>query len=391
MNLTLGRIAAVGAGLLALAGAAVVAVMVLVPPADEPTWTSAIVKLPASPLTARRDVATVWTGTEMIVWGGGNQAAELFHADGAAFDPGKGRWRTLPAAPLGARTEAQAAWTGTEMIVWGGADARHSPKGVTDGAAYNPATNRWRRIAPAPGTGRTGGQTLMVDGRMVVFGGSGVTGADAAETILVYDPRADRWTTFPARARVVAAAAAGSTLVLAVSDDSGHVSVEQVGMDGLGLVQGPEPIMDEVVDRVGLTVDAGTAYLVAVGQSQHTRVFTAAVGDGILATGAWSERETSDDVTAPHQISTGYTGLATLVEPGVLLTAGMPDVTAVDPRTGQLLLRASTLTSAEYCGVSGALIWTGSQILGWGGQTCRANGPALTSEGIALAVRPKAL
>ncbi|GAA0535587.1 hypothetical protein GCM10010172_16050 [Paractinoplanes ferrugineus] len=388
MNFTPGRLAAVGAGLLALVGATAVAVNVLVPAPDKPTWRSSIGKLPAAPLAARRDVAAVWTGTEMIVWGGSNQSAGLFRADGAAYDPGLGSWRMLPAAPLGARAEAQAAWTGTEMIVWGGSDARHSPRGVTDGAAYSPGSNRWRRIAAAPGTGRTGGQTLMVDGRMVVFGGSGVDGTDAARTVLVYDPRADRWTTFREPGRVVAAAAAGSTLVLAYTDDDGVVSVEQVSVTGSGLVRGPSPIADDPVDRVGLTVDAGVAYLVLTDRDQRTRIFGGALTDGLVAPGNWTEKETSAEVSAPNQLGTGYPGLATPLRPGVLLLAGMPEVSAVDPRTGRVLLRETTLARAGFCGVSGALVWTGAQILGWGGQTCRATGPALTADGIALTAHP---
>ncbi|MEU4239622.1 hypothetical protein [Actinoplanes sp. NPDC026619] len=385
MKFTRGRIAVVGAGLLTLAGAAVFAVTSAA--ADPAGWTSTISALPAAPLSARRDVAAVWTGAEMLVWGGfaGNQAAERYFADGAAYDPGKSRWRTLPAAPLAARSEAQAVWTGTEMIVWGGADARHSPKGVTDGAAYNPKTNRWRRIAAAPGTGRTGGQTLMTAGRMVVFGGSGVTGADAAKTILTYDPRADRWTSFARPQRVVAAAATGSTLFLAEFDDHSRVSVAQVGLDGSELVRGPA--IEQVADRVGLTVDSGTAYLIVTDSEQKTRVHAGAITDG-MAPAAWTEKKTSAEAEAPYQIYTGYSGLITALSPELLLMSARPEITVLNSRTGRVLLTESTWEAAKFCGESGALIWTGSQLLNWGGQTCRPNGPALTAEGIAVAVHP---
>lgn len=381
---------AVCAALLALAGAALFAVVrVASPGGGGSEWSISIGKLPPAPLAARRDAASVWTGTEMIIWGGGNQSGGSFHADGAAYDPRTSGWRTLPAAPLGARAAAQAAWTGTEMIVWGGEDARHSPHGVTDGAAYNPRTGRWRRIASAPGSGRTGGQTLMVAGRMVVFGGSGVLGADMARTVLVYDPQADRWTTFPEPGRVVAAAAAGSTLVLALADDNGHVSVEQVDADGSGLVRGSALVSGEPVDRVGLAVDESMAYLVVLDQGRHSRVFGGRLTDGLMPAGDWVEKTTSDEVTAPHQISTGYTGLATSLGPGAVLLAGLPDVTLLDPRTGRVLVHEETRHSAGFCGVSGALVWTGRQVLGWGGQTCRAEGAALSAEGVALDVRKK--
>ncbi len=39
------------------------------------------------------------------------------------------------------------AWTGTEMIVWGGGDANTD---LADGAAYDPATNSWRKRSHPP-------------------------------------------------------------------------------------------------------------------------------------------------------------------------------------------------------------------------------------------------
>src|SRR5438309_2361348 len=75
-------------------------------------------RLPASPLTGRTGHSAVWTGQEMVIWGGsrGNRAL----SDGAAWAPGVGRWRPLPPAPIGGRWGHVAAWTGQEMLVWGG-------------------------------------------------------------------------------------------------------------------------------------------------------------------------------------------------------------------------------------------------------------------------------
>ena len=61
----------------------------------------------------------VWTGTEMIVWGGGRQSQWL--GDGARYNLTNDTWTALPAAgaPAG-RWFHVAVWTGKEMIVWGG-------------------------------------------------------------------------------------------------------------------------------------------------------------------------------------------------------------------------------------------------------------------------------
>lgn len=85
----------------------------------------------------------VWTGEEMIVWGGETSDGGTRLADGAAFDPLTGIWRPLAASPLTPRVLHIAAWTGEEMLVVGG-------RGEIDGAAYDPTSDTWRVIADSP-------------------------------------------------------------------------------------------------------------------------------------------------------------------------------------------------------------------------------------------------
>jgi hypothetical protein len=74
--------------------------------------------IPPAPLSPRGFHTAVWTGTEMLVWGG-STAGRLF-ADGAVYDPAAGSWRSMPRAPLAPRTGHVAVWTGRELLVWGG-------------------------------------------------------------------------------------------------------------------------------------------------------------------------------------------------------------------------------------------------------------------------------
>src|SRR5256885_3207979 len=62
----------------------------------------------------------VWTGTEMIVWGGYNGSALN---TGGTYAPSTDSWTgtTTTNAPS-ARSNHTAVWTGTQMIIWGGAD-----------------------------------------------------------------------------------------------------------------------------------------------------------------------------------------------------------------------------------------------------------------------------
>lgn len=118
-------------------------------------------EIPAAPVPARSASMGVWTGHKMIVWGGissGGTTNGRFETGlvgkGAAYDPADRKWQALPASPLTARWGHQMIWTGHRMIVWGGFIPSSSPDPLAgyprDGAAYNPATNRWRSLPAAP-------------------------------------------------------------------------------------------------------------------------------------------------------------------------------------------------------------------------------------------------
>jgi hypothetical protein len=182
--------------------------------------------LPPDPVLDRvATAATAWTGRELLVWGGMDTDRRV-HADGAAFDPAAGRWRPLPPAPqaqqLG-RLGGEAVWTGRELLVWGGAapadeEARAGgPMRPGDGLAYDPAGRAWRRLPAPPRTLPasagpalwTGKQLLVVDaegGRQVP--GGGLAGA-------AYDPEADRWRPLPASPRLDGGQLLGRTVLWA--------------------------------------------------------------------------------------------------------------------------------------------------------------------------------
>lgn len=109
----------------------------------------AMVDLPDAPIANLRHTSGVWTGTEMIVWGGFGGDGQRSGV-GAAFNLAVGTWRVLAPAPIAGRSEAAMVWTGTEMLVWGGFIG--DDRSVDDGAAYNPVTDTWRLLPSAPAT-----------------------------------------------------------------------------------------------------------------------------------------------------------------------------------------------------------------------------------------------
>jgi N-acetylneuraminic acid mutarotase len=88
-------------------------------------------------LAGRRSASVVWTGSEMLVWGGVDDQAATSFDDGAAYDPKSDTWRALPEAPLDARCAAEA-WTGRELVIWGGEKCGDIGHYFADGASYRP-------------------------------------------------------------------------------------------------------------------------------------------------------------------------------------------------------------------------------------------------------------
>lgn len=154
--------------------------------------------LPAAPISSRSAHTAVWTGDEMIVWGGIQGAKDPVSRakrDGAAYDPDRESWKAISEAPIPPRFNHVAVWTGDRMIVWGGggSDSTHPKNHLRDGAEYDPATDTWTAIPEAPipsGFGREheGSHAAWAGDRMVVW-----NGLDAA----AYDPASGSWTRLP--------------------------------------------------------------------------------------------------------------------------------------------------------------------------------------------------
>lgn len=156
----------------------------------------------------------VWTGTEVMTFGGyrvneqylAGQSRQLHTeiADGAAWNAAHDRWRKLPSASAPSpRFSHVMAWTGDALIVWGGRDSRERPIG--DGAMYFPATDEWRPMsrvgAPTP---RYDCASCWTGSVLVVWGGHETEIVDSTPSPVplddgaAYEPRLDRWTPLPA-------------------------------------------------------------------------------------------------------------------------------------------------------------------------------------------------
>jgi N-acetylneuraminic acid mutarotase len=151
--------------------------------------------IPATPdsPSVRSYHSAVWTGNEMIVWGGAVIVADTFELlnTGARFDPALNSWTaTTTTDSPSARFLHVAVWTGQSMVVWGGDVSAGS--GQT-GGRYDPATDSWTptSMVGAP-AGVEGHSVVWTGSRMIVWGGAGIGGDK--RTGGQYDPQSDTWT-----------------------------------------------------------------------------------------------------------------------------------------------------------------------------------------------------
>jgi hypothetical protein len=113
----------------------------------------------------------VWTGRELLLWGISN----------AAYDPVADSWRHLPDPPTGDGGPSVVVWTGTQMIGWGGGCCDQE---LADGAAYTLATDSWKMLPPSPLLGRHA-VGVWTGSEMIIAGGLRLRpAADAARIAL---------------------------------------------------------------------------------------------------------------------------------------------------------------------------------------------------------------
>lgn len=159
------------------------------------------------PGSVRAGASAVWTGTELVIWGGVTSAdtpgALQPLATGLAYDVSSDEWRTIALAPLDPRHGHSATWTGSQMVVWGGAvdevwvadyDGQRGP--FADGAIYDPRSDTWRAFSSGfPGRSH---HIAVWTGSAVLFWGGDVRTGDSSfrrlTDAILFEPASQCWT-----------------------------------------------------------------------------------------------------------------------------------------------------------------------------------------------------
>lgn len=345
----------------------------------------------------------MWTGTEMIIWGGrallelepgddrtsdgysydektGKETPLVLeeYLDGAAYDPLADSWRSLPPAPIGEGMAQTAAWTGREMLVW-----VKGSNGQVLGAAYDPVADSWRAIRSHPYGAAYAYPTVWTGREMIIAVGVDYTGEKAPRGV-TYDPSFDAWRVLPPSP-------------IAPPDWSNAVwaGTEMVVWGGTGACEGCPPwsggfALDPGSGRWRELPDAPIgqrANFQAAWAGRELIVWGGQAGPGTEADGAAFTTSTDrwrrlgpSPLDGRYWASAAWTGRAMVVWGGYDAYAGegqgvFGDGAAYDPRA-DAWDEVSGAPLSPRCNHSA--VWTGTLMVIWGGtEHCGSHGPRL--------------
>ena len=325
---------------------------------------------------ARTDHTGIWSGSEMIVWGGRSGSTIVTRLNsGAKLNPVTNTWTpiSLSSAPL-ARRYHSAVWTGSEMIVWGG-DANTGTGSTTNiptntGARYHPVSDTWTPISTtgAP-IARINHQALWLPTiqKMLVWGGSDATSSTFFNSGALYDPVTDTWS--PMTINSAPSARMSFTMVLAGSKV---------------IIFGGEDLLSSYLNTGGIYDPANNSWssMSTTGAPMvrsHAAVWT---GSEMLVTGGYdasggvirttkkynpatdSWTTLSNAITARQNSSAVWTGTEMMVCGGLdTITIGTCE--AYKPVTNMWVSASSV--GAPTARQKHTAIWTGTKMIIWGG------------------------
>ncbi len=311
----------------------------------------------------------VWTGDEVLVWGGDSGTDDV----GAAYDPSSDSWRLMRPPPIQPRTGQVATWTGHEMLVWGGnalpdrteggsgpgIDATSGPR-FDDGAAYDPATDTWRTLPRSGLPGRGVTAAAWTGSVWVVIDGLTSGDADVELGVAAYDPAYDRWSSLPSvtvpMGRAITAVSTPIGVVLLTDSDATQPTAWLLTQDGSWQGQGP-PSFNDLPPGIGAVSTGATVLVPGLGEGVDP-----AFGQGFSDAGLYAlhlDGSGWEKVTGPNGVDN--------ISPSTPVWTGVEAIVgdqSYDPVGG----RWRTLSQDGAWPRDGATsTWAGDRLVIWGG------------------------
>ncbi len=325
--------------------------------------------------TAREEQSAVWTGSEMIVWGGLANSTVL--NTGKRYNPSTNSW--TPTSTTNAPSERHlhtAVWTTglvtPVMIVWGGMAGTGG--WLNSGGKYDPATNAWTatNTANSPGV-RYDHSAVWTGTEMIIWAGYGgfVTSSGGR-----YDPVADTWTGTnttgaPAGRELHTAVWTGTEMIVWGGYDESNSLNTGGRYNPAGNSWTPTPTTNapDARSRHAAVWATGLATPVMIvwggynGSVSPNYLFTGGKYDPIG--NSWVATSTTNAPDGRHMATAVWTGSEMIVWGGnqqnIPLSSGGKYDPTLDSWTAASLLKAPT---ARY---KQTAVWTGQMMIIWGG------------------------
>jgi IPT/TIG domain/NHL repeat/Kelch motif len=318
---------------------------------------------------ARTGASGIWTGAEMIIWGGVDANAGAKNT-GARFDPITNVWTPMSAvgAPM-PRWGHTSVWTGQEMIVWGGFSGAFQFQTLGDGARYNPQTDAWAPVSliGAP-SARFNHTAVWAGGEMIVWGGNTCTTCTGTSTGARYNTTTDSWvpvqnTNAPAGRGNHSSVWTGSRMIVWGGETGNPSLLNDGGIYDPGTNTWSVTNLTGTPTPRSLHGAAWTGSEMIVFGGQTTTPDTSNTGGRYNPTSdTWTQINSSG---AP---SSNFTASAPVVWSGTELIAWLGDGGGAryDPMAN---VWSTMWTTGQPAGRSGHVsAWTGSKLFVWGGQ-----------------------
>jgi N-acetylneuraminic acid mutarotase len=340
---------------------------------------------------ARFDHIAVWTGSEMIVWGGLGQVNIL--NTGGKYDPVEDVWTATSTAnaPTG-RVFHSAVWTGSEMIVWGG----QAPILLNTGGRYNPITDSWAATstvnAPTP---RIRHSAVWIGSEMVVWGGADDTSRHNNGGR--YNPLIDSWTATstinaPEARFYHTAEWTGSEMIVwggsnytIYLNTGGRYDPNTDSWTATG-------VPNDVLGRVGHTATWSGEEMIVWGGTDSTFNDCNTGGKYNPGTDTWMVTSTNNAPSPRDSHSAVWTGSEMIVWGGIFCSPCMDFNSGGRYNTGTNSWASTSLSNAPFAREDHTAVWAGSEMIVWGGYNhagglyfntgeryCAQSGPTPTS------------
>ena len=331
---------------------------------SDDTWTA--ISTTNAP-SARYHHTAVWTGTEMIVWGGAN-ATRILNT-GGKYNFSTDSWTAISTtnAPS-ARSFHTAVWTGTEMIVWGG-ESNNFPFSLNTGGRYNPGTDSWTHTSTINAPSARYGHTAVSTGNEMIIWGGHDDLFGRANTGGRYDPSTDSWvstsTTDAPAGRVAHTAVWTGSEMIVWGGATGSADVNTGGRYNprtnswaITSTNGAPSARDSHT-----AVWTGSEMIVWGGQTSGHYFNTGGIYHP--TTNSWTATSTTNAPTRRYIHTAVWTGSEMIVWGGVgdspyLNTGGRYDV-------GTNTWTVTTTTDAPSARIDHTAVWSGSEMMVWGG------------------------